>query len=72
MKNPNSFGDPVLSYFRVMIEARIEHARKNPDRGASAIEWAIITGMLALIAIGIYAVIKTKIMGAANKIKTNP
>jgi Flp pilus assembly pilin Flp len=71
VKYLNPLNDPYIEYLKVMISARIEHARES-DRGASAIEWAIITGMLALIAIAIYAIIKTTIIGAANKIKTGP
>lgn len=72
MNNLNPLGDPVLDYLKVMLSARIDHARKNTDRGASAIEWAIITGMLALIAVGIYAIIKNKITSSAKSINTNP
>lgn len=71
MKYLNPLNDPYIEYLKVMIAARIERARKS-DTGASAIEWAIITGMLALIAIAIYAIIKTTIIDAANKIKTGP
>ena len=39
-------------------------------RGASAIEWAIITGLLAMIALGVGVVIYNKVTSAANDIKT--
>jgi Flp pilus assembly pilin Flp len=40
------------------------------SRGASAIEWAIITGILAAIAIAVGAVIRSKVSSAANSIST--
>lgn len=67
----NPFNDPYIEYLKVLVSKRIAHARSS-DKGASAIEWAIITGMLALIAIAIYWVIRNKISTAANNIKTGP
>jgi hypothetical protein len=55
-----------------MVGHRIHRARTE-DRGlgVSAIEWAIITGMLAAIALAIYATISKRIGDAAGKIKTD-
>jgi Flp pilus assembly pilin Flp len=60
-----------MQYFRALLGKRLAAAR-NSDRGASAIEWAIITGLLAIIALAIYVIIQTKIVGAAHKINTGP
>lgn len=69
----NPLHDPVIIYLRAMLGVRV-HRLRTEDRslGVSAIEWAIITGMLALIAIGIYTVIKGKIDRAANRIQEGP
>jgi len=67
----NPLNEPFVGYLRVLLGRRLAAARGG-DRGASAIEWAIITGLLALIALGIYAIISNKITSAANNIKTGP
>lgn len=68
----NPLNDPVIIYLRAMVGHRIHRARTE-DRGlgVSAIEWAIITGMLAAIALAIYATISKRIGDAAGKIKTD-
>ncbi|SEG90722.1 hypothetical protein SAMN04489712_12719 [Thermomonospora echinospora] len=67
----NPLHDPLITYLRAVIGDRIHRAR-TADRGlgVSAIEWAIITGMLAVIAIAIYATIRGRISDAANRIDT--
>ncbi|GAA3235474.1 hypothetical protein [Actinocorallia longicatena] len=54
-------------YSRAMLGVRLDRAR-DADRGlgASAIEWAIITGLLAVIAGAVYAVISVAIDTAAD------
>jgi Flp pilus assembly pilin Flp len=66
----NPMNDPVVLYVRSHMEARIERLREDSERsrGASAIEWAIITGILALIAITVGWVIFHRVKDAANKI----
>ncbi|MBA9008024.1 MULTISPECIES: hypothetical protein [Thermomonospora] len=67
----NPLHDPVLTYLRALLGERVRRARAA-DRGlgVSAIEWAIITGMLAVIAIAVFAVIRDRIQSAANRIDT--
>jgi Flp pilus assembly pilin Flp len=69
---PKPTDDPRVAYAWSFVEARVERLRQDDDRtrGASAIEWAIITGLLAMIAIFIGAVIFRKVKGAANDIQT--
>jgi Flp pilus assembly pilin Flp len=69
----NPMNDPVVAYVRSRVEMRIHRLRNETDRsrGASAIEWAIITGILALIAITVGWVIYNRVTTAANKIKVN-
>jgi Flp pilus assembly pilin Flp len=67
----NPLNEPFVEYLRVLVGKRLAAARGG-DRGASAIEWAIITGLLALIALGIYVIISNKITSAANNINTGP
>ena len=67
----NPLNEPFVEYLRVLLGKRLVAARGG-DRGASAIEWAIITGLLALIALAIFVIIQNKIKTAANNIKTGP
>lgn len=67
----NPLSEPYAEYLRVLLARRLAAVRRG-DRGASAIEWAIITGLLALIALAIFVIIRTKIVGAASKINTGP
>ncbi len=72
MKSLNPLNDPAVIYLRVQFAARVHRLRTEADRsrGASAIEWAIITGILAAIAITVGAIIKIKVSQAANSIST--
>ncbi|MEU8800350.1 hypothetical protein [Spirillospora sp. NPDC048819] len=72
MSPHNPMNDPVVVYLRAMAGARIARMRgpQERDRGASAIEWAIITAILALLAITIGAVITKKVTDKANTINT--
>jgi Flp pilus assembly pilin Flp len=78
MRSLNAFSplnDPAVVYLRVQLATRLrrlraEAAGSDRSRGASAIEWAIITGILAAIAIAVGAVIKSKVSSAANSIST--
>jgi Flp pilus assembly pilin Flp len=60
----------TVDYLRLCVEVRLDRIR-NEDRGASAIEWAIITGLLAIIAITIGGIILTVIRNRANTIRTD-
>jgi Flp pilus assembly pilin Flp len=64
--------DPFVGYVWSIAQARVERLREDDDRtrGASAIEWAIITGLLAMIALGVGVVIYRKVRSAANNIQT--
>jgi Flp pilus assembly pilin Flp len=68
----NPLNEPGIVYLRALLGHRVHRLRMATDRsrGASAIEWAIITGILALIAIGIGITIKQKVDDAAANIQT--
>jgi Flp pilus assembly pilin Flp len=65
----NPLNNPAIVYLRAMVAVRIDRARSQ-DRslGVSAIEWAIITGMLALIAVAVFGVIRATIKDKADEI----
>jgi Flp pilus assembly pilin Flp len=67
----NPLHEPTVLYLRALLSDRVSRLRdEDTSRGASAIEWAVITGLLAFIAIGIGGLIYTAIKGAANNINT--
>lgn len=68
----NPWNDPAVVYLRALLGCRVERLRNETDRskGASAIEWAIITAILAVIAITIGATIRNLIVNKANNIRT--
>lgn len=72
MSPHNPFNDPFVVYLRAAFAARLARLRAEEERskGASAIEWAIITAILALLAITIGAVITKKVTDKANTINT--
>jgi Flp pilus assembly pilin Flp len=66
----NLLGDPAIVYMRAWLGARLQQLHsEDRSRGASAIEWAIITGILASIAIAIGLVIFNKVKDAGNSIQ---
>jgi type IV secretory pathway TrbD component len=72
MHSLNPMNHPDVVFLRAWLSVRVHHARTAPDlsRGASAIEWAIITGLLAAIALVVGGIILKKTQDAANKIET--
>lgn len=68
----NPLNDPAIVYLRAQLATRLHRLRTEADRsrGASAIEWAIITGILAAIAIAVGAVIRSRVKSAADSIST--
>jgi len=61
-----------LDYLRTLLAVRMDRLRDEKERsaGASAIEWAIITGLIAAITLTIAITIREAIEGAADKIQT--
>lgn len=64
----------MISYIGVLIDVlrgRIEHVRKGGlDRGASALEWAIIAGVSVLIATFIGVVIYHFVQAKGNQLQS--
>lgn len=50
-------------------QARLERARRTPDRGASAIEWVIITAALVALAGAVGFIIFTQVRDAAGELQ---
>jgi hypothetical protein len=67
----NPLHNPLMIYLRAAVGVRLDKLRTPGERnlGVSAIEWAIITGMLAAIAALIFVTIRDTIQEKANNIK---
>ena len=67
---------PYALYVRTLLEARADNLRKHwsrRDMGASAIELAIITAVIGLVALTLALVIKTVVHNNSQQIKNlNP
>lgn len=58
---------PEAQYLWILVNGHLARARED-ERGVSAVEWVIITGVLILLAVGVGAIIRGKIVTAANGI----
>ncbi|GAA2993463.1 MULTISPECIES: hypothetical protein [Streptosporangium] len=59
---------PWVVYATVVLRVRIDRARNAPTRGASAVEWVIITAIIAGVALGLATLIKTLVEGKQAEI----
>ncbi|TQL01862.1 hypothetical protein [Cellulomonas sp. SLBN-39] len=55
-------------FIELELRRRVARARATQDRGASAIEWVIITGILVAVAVAVGAVLYARITEEANSI----
>ncbi len=65
---------PMLFHAKLviaMVRGRAEEARRSgrSELGASAVEWAIISAVVVLLALGIAAVIREVVESNADKIR---
>ena len=58
---------PEVQYLVILVRSHLARVRDD-ERGVSAVEWVIITSVLAILAIGIGAVISGKIQSKAGDI----
>lgn len=64
-----------LQHLELILRGRIDRARalgEAGDRGASAVEWVIITSVLIILVGIVGGVLYTKITDAANKLNVDP
>jgi Flp pilus assembly protein TadG len=74
MNGQNPLDHPALRYARSLAGAhlaRLAYAWRQRDAGASAIELAIITAILVLLAVGVVAVIHIVVTNNCNNINAN-
>jgi Flp pilus assembly pilin Flp len=65
---------PEVTYGRALLAravGRIQHARGDRERGASAAEWVLITAITVTIVVAIGGILLAKWRAKANSIPTN-
>jgi hypothetical protein len=58
-------------YLIAVLNVRIDRARTAPSRGASAVEWVIITAIIAGVALGLATLIRTLVTQKQAEITSN-
>ncbi|MEW9527008.1 hypothetical protein [Microbispora sp. NPDC049125] len=59
----NPMEHPAVLYMRALLGDRLHRARTAPSKGASAVEWVIITAIIA----GVALTLATLIQGLVSK-----
>jgi hypothetical protein len=60
-----------FNYMVAVLNVRIDRARNAPSKGASAVEWVIITAIIAGVALGLATLIKTLVAQKEAEITSN-
>ncbi|RBQ17162.1 hypothetical protein DP939_27200 [Spongiactinospora rosea] len=60
---------PWVIYLVAMLNVRIHRARTAPTKGASAVEWVIITAIIAGVALGLATLIRTLVEEKQSEIQ---
>ena len=58
---------PQVDFLMIMLGGRIDRARKD-ERGASAVEWVVITAILVGIAVAVGAILLRRLTGKAESL----
>jgi Flp pilus assembly pilin Flp len=61
---------PWIVYLTAYLGVRVHRARTAPTRGASAVEWVIITAIIAGVALGLATLIRTLVEQRQAEIET--
>ncbi|WP_103502847.1 MULTISPECIES: hypothetical protein [Streptomyces] len=69
MRHLMGFSNPAIAYLRTTLSARIERARSEEDRGASAIEWVVIAAVVVGIVLAVGFVISNALTGKAAEVQ---
>jgi hypothetical protein len=63
------FSHPTVDFLITFLQARVERARsEDTDRGASAVEWVIISAVVVAIVGVVAAIINQALSDGANKV----
>jgi hypothetical protein len=69
IKARTEFGHPAVDFLVMFLRGRVERARSEElDRGASAVEWVIISAVVVMIVGVVAAIITQALQDGANKV----
>ena len=57
-----------VNVMRILLDGRVAGARARSERGASAVEWVVITALLIGIAVAVGAIILQKLKDKATSL----
>jgi hypothetical protein len=60
------------SWLLLQLQARLDRFRDEPDRGASAVEWVIITAVLVAIAAALGVIIYNFVINQGQSLQPPP
>ncbi|MGW6530996.1 hypothetical protein [Streptomyces venezuelae] len=67
--NGRNFSHPAVDFLVAFLKGRVERAHSGElDRGASAVEWVIISAVVVAIVGVVAAVINAALKGGADKV----
>ncbi|MBM7169938.1 MULTISPECIES: hypothetical protein [Streptomyces] len=67
--NGRNFSHPAVDFLVTFLKGRVQRARSGElDRGASAVEWVIISAVVVAIVGVVAAVINAALKGGADKV----
>jgi Flp pilus assembly pilin Flp len=69
MRDQVGFGLPMLGYLEATLRVRLERARTEEDRGASAIEWVVIAAVVVGIVLAVGVVISNALTSKAGSVQ---
>lgn len=67
----NLFESPIVVYLRTLLNDRVQRARDAPTKGASAVEWVIITAIIAGVAMTLALLIQNLVSSKSAEITSN-
>ncbi len=68
-RNRTDYGHPAISFLVAFVKGRIDRVRNGElDRGASAVEWVIISAVVAGIVLGVALIINSALKQGAHKV----
>jgi Flp pilus assembly pilin Flp len=68
----NLLDNPLVAFTLAYIRTRVEPLRERSDRGASALETAIIAAVLIAAAVLIGGIVYTKVQTAGTRVQNEP
>ncbi len=70
MEKPNGIRHPAVAFLVTFLQTRVQRARsQDTDRGASAVEWVIISAVVVAIVGVIAAILVKALKSGANDVK---